>query len=128
MANKYEGLVKEAIAALKERTGSSLPAIKKWLQANKSDELKGNWESILRQNLKKLTDSGKLVKVGAPPRLTPSGRPCAPVPATPRRHRRSEWQPWLLLAGCVVQTRRRGRRPAAPGVARQRQERSWEGV
>lgn len=61
--SKYEALIKEAIVALKERSGSSIPAIKKYLEANKKAELKGNWESTLSQNLKKLAASGKLVKV-----------------------------------------------------------------
>lgn len=61
--SKYEGFIKEAILALKERTGSSLPAIKKHIAANHKDELKGNWESQLSQSLKRLAKSGKLIRV-----------------------------------------------------------------
>ena len=61
--SKYEGFVKEAIVALKERTGSSLPAIKKYIAAHHKEELKGNWESQLSQSLKRLAKSGKLIKV-----------------------------------------------------------------
>lgn len=61
--SKYEGLIKEAILALKERTGSSLPAIKKYISAHHGAETKPNWESVLSQQLKRLSASGKLVKV-----------------------------------------------------------------
>lgn len=60
---KYEAFVKEAILALKERTGSSLQAIKKYIQANHKEELKQNWESQLSQTIKRLAKSGKLIKV-----------------------------------------------------------------
>ena len=62
--SKYEGLIKEAILALKERTGSSLPAIKKYISGHHSADTKPNWESVLSQQLKRLTASGKLIKVG----------------------------------------------------------------
>jgi hypothetical protein len=42
MSGKFEGFIKEAILALKERTGSSLYAIKKHLGANHAAELKVN--------------------------------------------------------------------------------------
>lgn len=61
--SKYETFVKDAIVALKERTGSSLQAIKKYISLHNKEELKGNWESQLSQSLKRLTASGKLVKV-----------------------------------------------------------------
>ena len=62
---KYEPLIKDAIVALKERTGSSLPAIKKYITTHNSADLKGNWESQLSQSLKRLTSQGKLVKVSS---------------------------------------------------------------
>lgn len=63
--SKYEGFIKDAIVALKERTGSSLPAIKKYISSHNKEHLKGSWESQLNQSLKRLTASGKLVKVCA---------------------------------------------------------------
>ena len=62
--SKYEELIKKAIISLKERTGSSLPAIKKYITTHHAAETKPNWESVLNQQLKRLTASGKLVKVG----------------------------------------------------------------
>ena len=61
--SKYEGFIKEAILALKERTGSSLPAIKKYITAHHAADTKANWETALSQSLKRLTKVGKLVKV-----------------------------------------------------------------
>lgn len=57
-------MVKEAILALKERTGSSLPAITKFI-AQKHPNLPANWKRTLSVQLKNLTKAGKLVKVKA---------------------------------------------------------------
>jgi hypothetical protein len=57
-----QAMVKEAITTLKERSGSSLPAIKKVMSA-KHPSLPAGWEKVLNLQLKKLTESKKLVKV-----------------------------------------------------------------
>ena len=54
----YVALIKEAIVTLKERGGSSLPAIKKALAAKK---LAPGWEVRLSTSIKALVKSGKLV-------------------------------------------------------------------
>jgi histone H1/5 len=59
---KYVDLVKEAIVSLKERGGSSIPAIKKYIAA-KYPSLPAGWEKTLSVQLKRLVDGGKLVKV-----------------------------------------------------------------
>mmetsp|Transcript_13861 Transcript_13861/g.23423 ORF Transcript_13861/g.23423 Transcript_13861/m.23423 type:complete len:317 (+) Transcript_13861:334-1284(+) len=60
---KYDEMVKAAIVALNERTGSSVKAIAKYLAANY--KLPENYKKTLGTQLKKLTASGKLVKVKA---------------------------------------------------------------
>ncbi len=50
---------------LQERGGSSLPAIKKYVAEHHSS-LPGPWEKTLSYQIKKMTASGKLVKVKYP--------------------------------------------------------------
>ena len=57
----YQALIKEAISALKERNGSSLSAITKYVGEKHS--LPGPWKKTLSLQLKRLTEAGKLVKV-----------------------------------------------------------------
>lgn len=91
--SKYEELVKKAIISLKERTGSSLPAIKKYITTHHAAETKPNWESVLNQQLKRMTASGKLVKVGMSASATHSLQirtsflPVVVSPRLKRRHR-----------------------------------------
>lgn len=56
-------MVAEAIAALKERTGSSLVAIKKYIGDKYKKDLPKNWDKILAVQVRRLAASGKLVKV-----------------------------------------------------------------
>ena len=57
----YQVLIKEAISALKERSGSSLAAITKYV--GEKHNLPGPWKKTLSLQLKRLTEAGKLVKV-----------------------------------------------------------------
>ena len=57
----YLVLIKEAISALKERNGSSLAAITKYV--GEKHNLPGPWKKTLSLQLKRLTEAGKLVKV-----------------------------------------------------------------
>jgi len=66
----YAVMIKEAIVTLKERNGSSRPALKKFI-GNKYN-LPAGWEKKLGLYLKKLTDKGELVQVKASWKL---GRP-----------------------------------------------------
>jgi len=59
----YEKMIKAAIVSLKERTGSSQPAIAKYLKANYT--LPDTFTKALSKALKKCADDGKLVKVKA---------------------------------------------------------------
>lgn len=59
----YLALISDAITGLKERTGSSYPAIKKYIAAH--HKLPEGWEKVLAQQLKKQAAAGKLVKVKA---------------------------------------------------------------
>jgi histone H1/5 len=79
---KYEVMIAEAIKSLKDRTGSSSPAIAKYLETTYGSSLPPNWKKVLAVQLKRLADNGKLVKVGWPrprhprfsslrPKLTP---------------------------------------------------------
>ena len=55
----YDQLVLQAVAALKERGGSSVPAIAKWIKANKKDATDSNIKVAVKRCLK----GGKLDKV-----------------------------------------------------------------
>merc|ERR1712072_164924 len=59
----YVSMVKEAIVALKDRTGSSTVAIAKYMKATYS--LPENFTTTLSRFLKKYVESGELVKVKA---------------------------------------------------------------
>ena len=59
----YEKMIKAAIVALKDRTGSSTPAIAKYMKANY--DLPDNFGKTLSRLLKKFVEDGKLVKVKA---------------------------------------------------------------
>ena len=67
-------MVKEAILALKEKSGSSPVAIHKFLAA-KYKEVPTNFKKILGLQLKKFSASGKLVKVKASFKLGDSIKP-----------------------------------------------------
>ncbi|XP_027116429.2 uncharacterized protein [Coffea arabica] len=58
----YFEMIKEAIIALKERTGSSPYAIAKFIEEKQKD-LPPNFKKLLSVQLKKLLASGKLIKV-----------------------------------------------------------------
>ena len=72
----YQALIKEAISALKERNGSSLSAITKYVGEKHS--LPGPWKKTLSLQLKRLTEAGKLVKV-----LTTVHAPAGSIPRLP---------------------------------------------
>ena len=56
-------MVKAAILALKDKKGSSVPAIAKYLAAN--FKLPANFKKILSTQLKNLVKAGKLLKIKA---------------------------------------------------------------
>ena len=77
---KYEDMVKAAILALKDRNGSSVPAIAKYLAANY--KLPDNFKKILSTQLKNLVKSEKLVKVKASYKL---GEALKKAPKKPKK-------------------------------------------
>ncbi|GFH21475.1 histone H1/5 [Haematococcus lacustris] len=50
----FTAMIVESITALKERTGSSQPAIKKWIDAKYAKDLPSTWEKILSVQLKRM--------------------------------------------------------------------------
>nr|KYP74216.1 Histone H1 [Cajanus cajan] len=56
-------MIADAIASLKERTGSSQPAIAKFIEEKHSKVLPSNFRKLLSLQLKKLVKSEKLFKV-----------------------------------------------------------------
>jgi len=65
---KYDEMVKTALVALKDRTGSSVPSIAKYLGANYT--LPDNYKKTLSTQLKNMLAAGKLVKVKASYKLS----------------------------------------------------------
>ena len=68
----YTQLVEEAIVAMKDRTGSSMPAIKKWLMENKPELDEAKIKARLNLTLKNSVKSGKLIKVKASYKINPA--------------------------------------------------------
>lgn len=58
-------MIKEAITALDDSTGSSPYAIAKYMEENHKDELPVNYKKVLATQLKNFTGKGKLVKIRA---------------------------------------------------------------
>jgi histone H1/5 len=75
-AGKYTGYIVDAISSLKERTGSSVPAIVKFIGAKYGKDLTAGWEKTVAQVLKTFTKTGKVVKVKASYKVR--GPPAAP--------------------------------------------------
>ena len=80
---KYEDMVKAAIVALKDRNGSSVPAITKYLGAN--FKLPENFKKILSTQLKNLVKSGKLLKVKASYKLGEALKKKPPKKKAPKK-------------------------------------------
>jgi histone H1/5 len=110
----YFELAKEAIAALKERTGSSPQAIKAYITSNHSSIKFA--QHLLRAALNKGVETGKFVKVKASFKLAASEKkapakkaaPAAPaaVPKKPAAKKAAataapkKGQPQLMYSGC----------------------------
>jgi len=77
---KYEDMVKAAILALKDKKGSSVPAISKYLGANY--KLPANFKKILSTQLKNLVKSGKLLRIKASYKL---GEALKKAPKKPKK-------------------------------------------
>ncbi|GER26504.1 histone H1 [Striga asiatica] len=69
-------MIKDAIVTLKDRTGSSQPAIAKFIE-DKQKNLPANFRKVLLLQLKKLVANDKLVKVKSSFKL-PTARPAKP--------------------------------------------------
>ncbi|CAI9118286.1 OLC1v1019835C1 [Oldenlandia corymbosa var. corymbosa] len=88
----YYEMIKEAIATLKERTGSSVPAIAKFVEDKEGKNLPPNFKKLLFIQLKKFVASGKLTKVKNSYKLAapvkPEKKPVAekkPAAAVPKK-------------------------------------------
>ncbi|KAA8527711.1 hypothetical protein F0562_035420 [Nyssa sinensis] len=75
----YVEMIKEAIVALKERTGSSQYAIAKFIEEKQKD-LPSNFKRLLLVQLKKLVASGKLTKVKHSFKLAVGMKPTTTAP------------------------------------------------
>jgi histone H1/5 len=64
-SGKYQAMIVDAIVSLKDRTGSSVPAIVKFVGGKYSKDLAAGWEKTVAQVLKRFAASGKVVKVKA---------------------------------------------------------------
>ncbi|KVI00794.1 histone H1-like [Cynara cardunculus var. scolymus] len=78
----YVEMIKEAIVALKERTGSSQYAIAKHIEDHQKD-LPANFKKLLLLQLKKLVAAGKLTKVKNSFKLASGEKPKAEKKAVP---------------------------------------------
>lgn len=85
MTKSYADLIKEAIAALKDRTGSSSQAIKAWIEKNHPAVPFANHH--FRAALKRGVAAGHLVQVKASFKLSPAAKkaPKAKKAAAPKK-------------------------------------------
>ncbi|CAL9191115.1 unnamed protein product [Musa hybrid cultivar] len=70
----YFQMIKEAIVALDEKTGSSPYAIAKFMEEKHKGVLPQNYKKVLAVQLRNLTAKGKLVKVKASFKLSEAGK------------------------------------------------------
>ncbi|KAJ6431248.1 hypothetical protein OIU84_018691 [Salix udensis] len=95
----YQEMIKEALVALKERTGSSQIAIAKFIEEKQKSNLPANFKKLLLVQLKKLVANGKLVKVKNSFKLPPksSATDAAAIkkaaPAKPKPKAKTEIKP-----------------------------------
>ena len=100
-------MVKASVTALKERNGSSLPAIKKYIAANyKVDMVKLN--RFVNKSLKNLAEKGELTKVKGSYKLAkakeekkpkakkPAAKKPAAKKATPKKKTAAKWSVCVL--------------------------------
>uniref|UniRef100_M8AMU5 Histone H1 n=1 Tax=Aegilops tauschii TaxID=37682 RepID=M8AMU5_AEGTA len=71
-------MIKEAIAALKDRTGSSSVAIAKYIEEKHGKALPANFKKMLSVQLRASAAKGKLVKVKASYKLSDAAKKDAP--------------------------------------------------
>ncbi|KAK1626787.1 hypothetical protein QYE76_001102 [Lolium multiflorum] len=74
----YFEMIKEAIAALKDRTGSSSVAIAKYIDEKHGDSLPPNFKKMLSVQLRASAAKGKLVKVKASYKLSDAAKKDSP--------------------------------------------------
>lgn len=74
----YFEMIKEAIAALKDRTGSSLVAIAKYMEEKHGASLPANYKKMLSVQLRAFAAKGKLVKVKASYKLSDAAKKDSP--------------------------------------------------
>lgn len=67
-------MIKEALMALQDKSGSSAYAIAKYMEEKHKSELPANFRKILWLQLKNSTAKGKLVKVRASFKLSEAGK------------------------------------------------------
>lgn len=77
----YFEMIKEAISALKERTGSSSHAIAKYMEEKHGASLPANYKKMLSIQLRGFASKGKLVKVKASYKLSDDAKKAASKPA-----------------------------------------------
>ncbi|XBJ03596.1 hypothetical protein VPH35_022711 [Triticum aestivum] len=76
----YFEMIKEAIAALKDRTGSSSVAIAKFIEEKHGKALPANFKKMLSVQLRSSAAKGKLVKVKASYKLSDAAKKDSPKP------------------------------------------------
>ncbi|CAI9781080.1 unnamed protein product [Fraxinus pennsylvanica] len=75
----YLEMISEAITTMKDRAGSSQPAIAKFIEVNYTASLPTNFKKILSAQLKRFVKSEKLVKVKNSYKISPSEKVKKPV-------------------------------------------------
>ena len=75
---KYDVMIKAAVLGLKDKTGSSVPAICKYIVANYPAVPEKTYKKSVAAALKKMATAGKLIKVKASFKLSEAEKKPAP--------------------------------------------------
>ncbi|CAN6235990.1 unnamed protein product [Urochloa humidicola] len=117
----YFEMIKEAITALKERTGSSSHAIAKYMEDKHGASLPANYKKMLSIQLRGFAAKGKLVKVKASYKLSdaakkesPKAKPAAPAKAAAPKPAKAAAKPKKSAAAAKPKKAAAGTKRKAP--------------
>ncbi|KAI4372570.1 hypothetical protein MLD38_010783 [Melastoma candidum] len=99
-------MITDAIAAMKDRNGSSHAAIRKFVEQKHGDRLPPNFRKRLIAQLKRLVGSGELVEVKRPFKVPGGARPSPGSSVSAKGRRRSAKNPKAGKAGAAGRTAR----------------------
>ncbi|KAM3388684.1 hypothetical protein ACQJBY_011056 [Aegilops geniculata] len=118
----YFEMIREAIAALKDRTGSSSVAIAKYIEGKHGKSLPANFKKMLSVQLRASASKGKLVKVKASYKLSDAAKKDAPKPKAKPAAPKAAAKPAKDAAKAKKKAAAKPKKAAAAGTKRKAPE------